>query len=106
MLAGLLMDLRCAMRALARSPGFTASAIATLALGIGVNAGIFTVLNGVLFRDLPAPNAHELVAIAQTVEGGRMFARAGVGTFSTAEYRAYRDRAQTLSGVFAHRQPR
>ena len=62
MLSGLSMDLRYALRALGRSPSFTVAAVATLALGIGVNAGVFTVLNGVLFRDLPAPAAHEFVA--------------------------------------------
>ena len=81
---------------------FTAVAVVTIALGIGVNAGIFTVLNGVLFRDLPAPDAHELVSISQTVDG-RGGRRHGQGTFSTSEYRAYRDRAQTLSGVLALR---
>jgi predicted permease len=105
MLAGLWMDLRYAVRALGRSPGFTVAAVATLALGIGVNAGVFTVLNGVLFRDLPAPDSHELVAIAQTVEGVEGFAMSGVGTFSTAEYRAYRDQTQTLSGLLAFGTP-
>ncbi len=101
MLPGLTMDLRYAARALTRSPGFTVAAVATLALGIGVNAGVFTVLNGVLFRGLPAPDAHELVAIAQAVEGGEELATSGIGTFSTAEYRAYRDQARTLSGLLA-----
>ena len=73
----------------------------TLALGIGVNTGIFTVVNGVLFRDLPAPDAHELVSISQAV-AGRAGLRHRKDTFSTSEYRAYRDRAQTLSGVLAY----
>ena len=98
----LLQDVRQAGRVLGRSPGFTAAAIVTIALGIGVNAGIFTVLNGVLYRELPAPDAHELVSIAQTVEGVPGDATSGAGTFSTAEYRAYRDRARTLSGVLAY----
>jgi predicted permease len=94
-------DLRYAARSLRRSPGFTAAAIVTIALGIGINAGVFTVLNGVLFRDLSAPDAHELVSIFQTVEGVQDDAISGTGTFTTSEYRAYRDRAQTLSGVLA-----
>ena len=44
-------DLRYAARSLSRSPGFAVAAIVTIALGVGVNAGVFTVLNGVLFRD-------------------------------------------------------
>ncbi len=94
-------DLRYASRWLWRSPGFTVAAIVTIALGIGVNAGIFTVLNGLLFRDVEAPNAHELVSIYQTVEGVPDSTDSAVGVFSTSEYHAYRDRSQTLSGVLA-----
>jgi predicted permease len=93
-------DVRYAARSLSRSPGFAAAAIVTIALGVGVNAGIFTVLNGVLFRDLPSPDAHELVSIDQAVAGLPDYpTTGGSGTFSTAEYRAYRDGSQTLSGV-------
>ena len=46
-----------------------AAAIATIALGVGVNAGIFTTVNGLLYRDLPAGDAHELVTIQQAIEG-------------------------------------
>jgi predicted permease len=94
-------DVRYGLRTLHKNPMFTAVAVVTLALGIGVNAGIFSVLNGILFRDLPAPDAHQLMAISQTVRGGRITATTGFGTFSTAEYRVYRDRARTLSGVLA-----
>jgi predicted permease len=97
----LLQDLGYGIRTLRRTPAFTAAAIVTIAIGVGVNAGIFTVLNGVLFRDLPAPDAHELTSIFQTIDGVEGHAMAGGGTFSTSEYRAYRDRAQTLSGVLA-----
>ncbi len=98
-------DVTHGARSLRRSPGFAAAAIVTIALGVGVNAGLFTVLNGVLFRDLPAPDAHELVSIQQTIASGQVTATTGVGTFSVAEYRAYRDRAQTLAGVAAHSNP-
>jgi len=105
MLDDLFSDLRYAARSLARAPMLTAAAILTIALGVGINAGIFTVLNGVLFRDLPAPDAHELVSIRQYPTGGRDKARSGSGTFSVAEYHAYHDRTQTLSGVLAHSNP-
>ena len=91
-------DVRYGLRTLRKNALFTVVAVVTLALGIGINTGIFTVLNGVLFRDLPAPNAHELVSISQTVEGGQFTATAGFDTFTISEYHVYRDRAQTLSG--------
>jgi predicted permease len=99
-------DLRYGVRTLRKNALFTTVAVLTLGLGIGINTGIFTVLNGVLFRDLPAPAAHELVSIGQTVEGGQFSATAGMDTFTISEYHAYRDRAQTLSGVLAHSDPR
>ena len=99
-------DVRYGLRTLRKNVVFTAVAVVTLALGIGINTGIFTVLNGVLFRDLPAPGAHDLVAISQTVEGAQFTATAGFDTFATAEYHAYRDRTRTLAGVLAHSDPR
>ena len=95
-------DVRYGLRSFRKNAAFTAVAVVTLALGIGVNTGIFNVLNGVLFRDLPAPNPHELVSIAQAVEGGRTTSMSGMDTFTTSEYFAYRDRAQTVTGVLAH----
>ena len=99
-------DVRYGLRTLRKNASFTVVAVVTLALGIGINTGIFTVLNGVLFRDVPAPGAHELVSISQTVEGGPFTATAGFDTFTISEYHVYRDRAQTLSGVLAHSDPR
>jgi predicted permease len=99
-------DVRYGVRSFGKNAAFTAVAVVTLALGIGVNTGIFTVLNGVLFRDLPSPNPHQLVSIRQTVDGGQFTATSGFGTFTLSEYRAYRDRTRTLAGVLAHSDPR
>lgn len=107
MLSELSSDCRYAVRALLRSPGFAVAAIVTIALGVGVNAGVFTILNGVLFRDVPAPDAHELVQLEQTVEGAEFTATTGGNnTFTIADYRTYRDRSQTLSGLLAYSGPR
>lgn len=93
-------DIRDGVRTLRRNPTFTVVAIVTLALGIGINAGMFTVVNAVLFRDIPAPRAHELVSISQRVQG--VPERLVAETFSTAEYVAYRDGAKTLTGLAAY----
>ena len=72
LLAELRSDVVYAMRSLRRAPGFAAVAIATLALGIGANTAIFSVVNGVLLKPLPYPDQDRLVRVFSTHPGGRM----------------------------------
>jgi predicted permease len=106
MLTNLWSDTRYAVRMLRRNPGFAVAAIAPIALGIGVNTGVFSILNSVALRPLPTPEPTALVSVYQEFRGVQQRRVHGARSmFSIPEYRAYRDGAQTLSGVMAYSRP-
>ena len=88
-------DLRFAWRGFARTPGFLALAVATLALGIGANSAIFTVVDAVVLRPLPYPQPDRLVRV--TADFTAMKA-ADIG-MSQPELADYRDRAQLFDSI-------
>jgi predicted permease len=101
-------DVRYGLRSFRLNPTFTAAAAVTMALGIGVNTGIFSVLNAVTLRDLPAADADQLVSIHQIVTGRTLTPRSrseGANTFSTSDYRTFRDRTRTLTGIMGYSAP-
>ena len=69
-LDGILQDIRFSFRSLAKSPGFTAVAVLSLALGIGGNTAIFTLIHQILLRDLPVRDPQQLVTFGKSLTGG------------------------------------
>ena len=88
---------------LAKSPGYSAVAVLSLALGIGANTAIFSLIDSVMLKMLPVRNPQELVALSDPTESGvNIGTSTGErGILSTREFEGLRDRTQTFSGVLA-----
>jgi len=89
--------IRQAFRQLRKSPGFTLAAVLSLALGIGANTAIFTLLDQVLLRPLPVPHPEQLVRL--NWEGPHYAMNMRGNSLSHPAYRDFRDRNQVFSGV-------
>jgi predicted permease len=89
----LLHDLRYGLRMLAKNPGFTAVAVLTLALGVGANTAIFSVVYGVLLRPLPYPKPDQIVDLREVnAKGGRMH-------FADPNFEDVRSQSHAFQGV-------
>jgi predicted permease len=109
-------DVRFGFRQLHKSPGFTVVAVLSLALGIGANTAIFSLINGILYKSLPVRNPHELRVINWTCdpthnwpmmrhrEGGWGRTKSNVlycGSFPYPAYRDFAEQAKGFSDIFA-----
>ena len=94
----LLQDLRYGLRMLAKNPGFTAVAVLTLALGIGANTAIFSMLNAVMLRFLPVERPEELVQVKIRTPRGGGSTRT---TYTNTLWERLRDHQNVFSGAFA-----
>jgi predicted permease len=90
----LFQDVRYATRALRRSPGFAGIAILSLALGIGANTAIFSLINAVILKTLPVSHPEQLVELVMKTEGSV--------TFTNPIWEQVRDRQDVFSGAFAY----
>src|SRR5580700_9594972 len=91
----LLRDLSFSARLLRKSPGFAIVAILTLTLGVGANTAVFSLLNGLLLRPLPVPDANRLVLI-------RVSPKISWGySFTEPIFRKLEDRHEVFSSIFA-----
>ena len=89
----LLQDLRFALRMLRKSPGYTCIAIAVLALGIGANTAVFSVINAVLLRPLPYPHPDQLIVLRERM------AAVGTGSISYPDYLDWRASQRTCTDL-------
>ncbi|MDI1248764.1 MAG: ABC transporter permease [Lacunisphaera sp.] len=94
----LLQDLKFSIRLLAKTPGFTLTAIAVLALGIGVNSGIFSVVHAFVFSARPFPHAEQVQQLyTQDTKNPKKYR-----LFSYPTYRDLREQTGPFSGILAH----
>jgi putative ABC transport system permease protein len=99
----LVREMRHAVRLLLRQPGFTAVAVATMALGVGATTAIFTLVDAVLLRRLPFPEPDRLVQVWETFRPARLSPGAAdlTGTASPANLRDWRDQNGAFEGLAA-----
>lgn len=101
-MTGFIQDIRYALRQLRKSPGFTGVAVLTLALGIGANTAIFTVVNALLLKMLPVRDPQQLVVVGDPSDPNRRSnGTPSTDIFSYPLYKALRDRNSVFTGLCA-----
>jgi predicted permease len=99
---GIVGDVRYALRALGKSPVFTAVAVLSLALGIGANTAVYTLVDGVLLNLLPVKNPRDLVQLKEV--GHHYGSNTGMNALSYPIYEDFRDKNQVFSGMLCRYQ--
>jgi putative ABC transport system permease protein len=89
-----LQDIRFGLRVLAKNPGFTAIAVLTLALGIGANTAIFSVVNAVLLRPLPFAHSNRIVSIGESLPGF-----SSTMPMNAPDYRTFSERQRSFEAL-------
>jgi predicted permease len=88
--------MRYAFRTLIKSPGFSAIAILSIALGVGLNTAMFSYVDAVLLRPLPVPDSDRIMAVSSTAPGTRL------GSMSYPDYTDLRDQSRTLAALVCY----
>ncbi len=97
-MGSLLQDIQYGLRTLRKNPGFTAVAILTLALGIGANTAIFSLVDAFLLRPLPVKDPQQITTLAYQLKGGQL-----LNIFSVPDYRDIREQTgNVFSGVITY----
>jgi predicted permease len=91
----MLNEIRYTLRTLRQRPGFTAAAVISIALGIGANAAIFSLADGLILRPIPVPEAGQVVHVSTRTPSG------GFGSLSYADFDDFRRRAHSYQGLVA-----
>ncbi|HEY2546103.1 MAG TPA: ABC transporter permease [Candidatus Acidoferrum sp.] len=102
-LEDLFEDVRYGLRVLSKNPSFSIAAVLAIALGVGINVGLFSVLNGVVLRLLPVPRAEQILSVNQIFHHHvSRNVHNGESLFSYAEYLDYREHNHVFSGLLAY----
>ena len=94
-------DIRYGLRQLLKHPGFTIIAVLTLAIGIGANTAIFSVVNALLLKPLPFPAPEQLIAVGMT--DTRQKAQTDLGSLSYPDFFDFREQNRSLSQIAVYR---